>query len=165
MSSSAIRQPWCNLGWVWLVLGHQGHHIVKLQHQEIYSIISKSDHLMRGMHSGLHLPLHQSFCMYSVHHRLWRMKQWTSYLAWLLLWVLKTEEWAGGRWGRQRRAHCNGKHRLQWEKRKTTYCLIDLIKSNSMTQSISHLSLQLALSNFDHLFKWFFQRYSSLCLK
>lgn len=50
----------------------------------------------------------------------------TSYLAWLFLWVQQTEEWAGGRWGRQRRAHCNGKHRLQWEKRKRTYRLASL---------------------------------------
>lgn len=124
MPSSAMRQPWCNLGQAWLeVLQHQSQHIVKLQHQGMYSLYYNLDHLMRGKRSGLHLPLHQSFCKNPVHHRLWRMKQGT-HLASLLLWVLKTEEWAGGRWGRQRRAHCNGKHRLQWEKRKTTYCLI-----------------------------------------
>lgn len=71
MPSSAFRQPWCNLGQVWLeVLGHQSQHIVKLQSQGIYSMCYKSDHLMKGKHSGLHLLLHQSFCMYSVHHRL-----------------------------------------------------------------------------------------------
>lgn len=131
----------------------------------IYSMCYKSHHSMRGKASQLHLLLHQSFCMYSVHHRLWGREQWTSYLALLLLWVLKTEEWAGGRWGRQRRAHCNGKHRLQWEKTKTTYCLIGLKKSNSMAQSISHLSLWFTLSTFDHLFKQFFSQVFKFMLK